>query len=206
MTRHFYDGFGRRIATRDPAGRTISQVWCDCGAMEALVDANGNRTRWERDVQGRVTREIRADNTTDTHYTYDLAGRLKTITDPKEQVTTHSYNFDDSVSGTGFTDEVIATPDISYTYDAYYPRVATMVDGIGTTSYTYKSAGTNGAGQVATVDGPLANDTIAYTYDELGRVIQRTINGSGNQVDWDFDALGRVISRGESAWRIHLHL
>jgi YD repeat-containing protein len=33
ITRHFYDGFGRRIATRDPAGRTISQVWCDCGAM-----------------------------------------------------------------------------------------------------------------------------------------------------------------------------
>jgi YD repeat-containing protein len=80
VTRHFYDGFGRRIATRDPAGRTISQVWCDCGAMEALVDANGNRTRWERDVQGRVTREIRADNTTDTLYTYDLSGRLKTIT------------------------------------------------------------------------------------------------------------------------------
>src|SRR5262249_28036072 len=74
VTRHFYDGFGRRIATRDPAGRTISQIWCDCGALEALVDANGNRTRWERDVRGRVTREIRADNTTDTLYTYDLAG------------------------------------------------------------------------------------------------------------------------------------
>jgi RHS repeat-associated protein len=192
VTRHFYDGFGRRIATRDPAGRTISQVWCDCGAMEALVDANGNRTRWERDVQGRVTREIRADNATDTLYTYDPSGRLKTITDPKDQVTTHSYNGDDSLSGTGYTNEVISTPDVSYTYDASYSRVATMVDGIGTTSYTYVAPGTNGAGQVATVDGPLSNDTIAYTYDELGRVIQRTINGSANQVDWTFDALGRV--------------
>ena len=69
-----------------------------------------------------------------------------------------------------------------------------MVDGIGTTSYTYVAPGTNGAGQVATVDGPLSNDTIAYTYDELGRVIQRAINGSANQVDWTFDALGRVTS------------
>ncbi|MBY0492842.1 MAG: hypothetical protein K2Y23_01385 [Cyanobacteria bacterium] len=194
ITRHFYDGFGRRIATRDPAGRTIAQVWCDCGAMDALVDANGNRTRWERDVQGRVTREIRADNTTDTLYTYDLAGRLKTITDPKDQVTTHSYNLDDSLSGTAYTDEEVETPNVSYTYDSYYARVATMVDGIGTTSYTYKAAGTNGAGQVASVDGPLSNDTIAYTYDELGRAIQRTINGTGNQVDWTFDALGRVTS------------
>ena len=194
ITRHFYDGFGRRMATRDPAGRTISQVWCDCGAMDALVDANGHRTSWERDVQGRVTRELRADTTTDTLYTYDLAGRLKTITDPKDQVTTHSYNLDDSLSGTAYTDEEIETPNVSYTYDAYYARVATMVDGIGTTSYTYKPAGTNGAGQVATIDGPHSNDTIAYAYDELGRVIQRTINGSANQVDWTFDALGRVTS------------
>jgi len=194
ITRHFYDGFGRRTATLDPAGRTISQVWCDCGSMEALVDANGNRTKWERDVQGRVTREIRADNTTDTLYTYDLAGRLKTVTDPKDQVTTHSYNVDDSLSGTAYTNEVISTPDVSYTYDAFYARVATMVDGIGTTSYTYKAAATNGAGQVASVDGPLSNDTITYTYDELGRVTVRAINGTANTVTWAFDALGRVTS------------
>ena len=63
------------------------------------------------DVQGRVTREIRADATTDTLYTYDLAGRLKTITDPKDQVTTH-----DSLSGTavhqrGNRDTEPAAPD-----------------------------------------------------------------------------------------------
>jgi RHS repeat-associated protein len=194
VTLHFYDGFGRRISTRDPAGRTIAQQWCDCGAMDALIDANGNRTRWERDVQGRVIREIRADNTTDTHYTFDLAGRLKTITDPKDQVTTHSNNLDDSLSGTAYTNEEIETPNVSYTYDTYYARVATMVDGIGTTTYTCKAPSANGAGQVATIDDPLANDTIAYTYDELGRVTQRTINGSANQVDWTFDALGRVTS------------
>jgi len=194
VTRYFYDGFGRRIATRDPMGRTISQVWCDCGPQEALIDANGNRTRWERDVQGRVTREIRADDTTDTLYTHDLSGRLKTVTDPKDQVTTHTYNADDSLSGTAYTDEEVNTPDVSYTYDSYYARVATMVDGIGTTTYSYIAPGANGAGQVATVDGPLSNDTIAYTHDELGRVIRRTINGTANQVDWTFDALGRVIS------------
>jgi len=194
ITRHFYDAFGRRIATRDPAGRAISQVWCDCGAMEALVDANGNRTTWERDVQGRVTREVRADNITDTLYTYDLSGRLKTVTDPKDQVTTHSYNIDDSLSGTAYTSEQIETPNVSYTYDTYYARVTTMVDGIGTTSYAYVVPGANGAGQVASVDGLLSNDTLTYSYDQLGRVIQRTINGSANEVDWTFDALGRVTS------------
>ena len=52
----------------------------------------------------------------------------------------------------------------------------------------------NGAGQVATVDGPLRNDTIAYSYDEFGRLIQRAINGAANTVTWAFDALGRVTS------------
>jgi YD repeat-containing protein len=122
-------------------------------------------------------------------------------------VTTHSYNADDSRSGTGYTGEVIATPDVSYSYDSFYARVATMVDGIGTTSYTYIAPGTSGAGQVATVDGPLSNDTIAYTYDELGRVIQRAINGSANQVEWTFDALGRVTSEenllGEFTYSYH---
>jgi RHS repeat-associated protein len=190
ISRHFYDGYGRRIATRDPAGRTISQVWCECGSMEALIDGKGQRTSWDRDVQGRVTREIRADGTTDTLYTYDLTGRLKTITDPMDQVTTFSYNNDDSLASTGFTNETIATPDISHTYETYYPRPATMVDGNGTTTYTYKAAGTNGAANLASVDGPFSSDTISYTYDELGRVLTRMLNGTGTEIT--YDALGRL--------------
>jgi YD repeat-containing protein len=84
-----------------------------------------------------VTREIRADGTTDTLYTYDSAGRLTTVTDPMDQVTTYTYNVDGSLASTGFTNETIATPDISHTYDSYYPRPATMVDGNGTTTYSY---------------------------------------------------------------------
>ncbi len=47
---------------------------------------------------------------------------------------------------------------------------------------------------MALVDGPLSNDTITHTYDELGRVTERAINGSANTVTWAFDALGRVTS------------
>jgi RHS repeat-associated protein len=190
ITRHFYDGYGRLIATRDPAGRTVSYVWCSCGVLEALMDAKGQRTTWERDAQGRVTREIRADGTTDTVYSYDGAGRLATVTDPLDQVTTYTYNVDGSLASTGFTDDVIATPDISHTYDAYYPRQATMMDGNGTTTYSYVAAGTNGAGAVASVDGPFSNDTINYTYDELGRVATRMLNSTGTELT--YDVLGRL--------------
>lgn len=194
ITRHFYDGLGRRTSTRDPQGRVITQVWCACGALDALLDADGNRTSWERDWQNRVTREVRADGVTDTLYTYDATGRLKTVTDPKNQVTTHTYATDDSLLTTVYTNATVPTPGVTYTYDPVYPRVLTMVDGIGITNYAYKAPGVLGAGQAASVDGPLANDTISYTYDQLGRVTERAINGASNTVTWVFDPLGRVIS------------
>jgi YD repeat-containing protein len=71
-----------------------------------------------------------------------------------------------------------------------------MSDGIGLTAYTFHPAGQLGAGQVAGVDGPLTDDTITYSYDELGRVTTRAINGAANTVTWAFDALGRVTSEG----------
>lgn len=95
--------------TRDRLGRVLTYVWCPCGSQDALIDANGNRTTWERDTQGRVTREIRAGGTTDTVYTYDGTGRLATVTDPKNQVTTHVYGTDDSLTSTTYTNAVIAT-------------------------------------------------------------------------------------------------
>jgi len=192
ITRHVYDGYGRRTATIDPAGRTVSVVWCACGRVDALVDAKGQRTRWEYDAANRVTREVRADNTTDTLYAYDGVGRLSTVTDPMDQVTTYTHNLDNSVSSTSFTNETIATADLSHTYDAYYPRPLTMVDGNGTTTYTYKAAGTLGAGQLASVDGPLTNDTLTYTYDALGRVATRLLNGTGTELT--YDTLGRIAA------------
>ena len=87
------------------------------------------------------------------------------------------------------------TPTVSYTYDTAYPRVSTMLDGIGTTQYGYNpitTTATLGAGRVATIDGPWANDTIGYEYDELGRVSERAINGAANTVTLGYDALGRL--------------
>ncbi len=103
------------------------------------------------------------------------SGRLATVTDPKGQVTTYTYARDDALLGVTFSNAAIPTPGVSYAYDPVYGRTATMIDGIGTTTYIYHPAGQLGAGQVATVDGPLLDVTLADTYDALGRVVQRTI-------------------------------
>jgi hypothetical protein len=67
----------------------------------------------------RVTREIRADGVTDTLYTYGArSGRLLTLTDPKDQVTTYAHAADGQVLSTTFTNAVgDPTPGVSFTYD-----------------------------------------------------------------------------------------
>jgi YD repeat-containing protein len=196
-TRMTYDAARRLTSVRDPLGRVVTQDWCGCGSLEALIDANGNRTRWERDVQGRVTRQVRA-NGSDTDYLYETTtSRLKKVTDAKNQETNYTYVTDDQIQQITYTNAQIATPSVSFTYDATYGRLATMGDGIGTTTYGYHAVATPpalGATQLASVDGPLANDTITYSYDQLGRVTTRAINGAANTVTWAFDALGRVTS------------
>jgi len=51
-----------------------------------------------------------------------------------------------------------------------------------------------GDGRLLSIDGPWANDTIAYSYDELGRMKQRTINGSANVSAVEYDSDGRVTT------------
>jgi RHS repeat-associated protein len=191
----FYDSLRRLVFTRDPSGQTVTQQWCNCGALERLIDANGNATRWERDAQNRITREIRADNSETTFVYENTTSRLKRRIDPKGQNRDVTYFRDDNIQQISYPNAETATPTASFSYSQIYDRVVSMSDGTGTTSYTYHpvtTSGTPGALQLASVDGPLANDTISYSYDELGRVVNRSINGiAASQI---YDPLGRISS------------
>src|SRR5262249_51885895 len=89
------------------------------------------------------------------------------------------------------------TPSVTYTYDSIYNRAATIADGSGTTSYGYNPVSVPpalGANRLVSIDGAIANDTITFTYDELGRVNNRQIGGATNSETWNFDSLGRLSS------------
>jgi YD repeat-containing protein len=49
-THNVYDALRRMTSTTDPLGRTVTQQWCRCGSLDAIVDANGNETRWKREA------------------------------------------------------------------------------------------------------------------------------------------------------------
>ncbi len=67
-----------------------------------------------------------------------------------------------------------------------------MIDGAGTTSYQYHSIGVLGALKLAKETGPLPADSLAYSYDALGRLTLRTFGGRGET--FAYDNLGRLIT------------
>jgi hypothetical protein len=97
----------------------------------------------------------------------------------------------------------VATPSIKFKYDPVYGRLIEMQDGSGITAD--HPAGALGAGQLATVDGPLAEDTIGYAYDALGRVTRRSINGEANMETLEaYDLAGRLTSKLNALGRFTL--
>jgi hypothetical protein len=113
------------------------------------------------------------------------------VTDALAQVKTYTYAKDDRLSGITYTGAVNPTPDVSFTYDPYFPRLTAMSDGTGTRQYAYVPVGAPGALQLQQEAGPLAASAIASAYDALGRLSSRTVQGAGAET-FQHDAIGRL--------------
>jgi YD repeat-containing protein len=166
--------------------------WCPCGSLESITDPLGRITSWVHDLQGRVTAKIYADSS-QISYSYETnTSRLNSTIDAKNQATIYDYFVDNNLKQITYSNAVISTPNVAFTYDTNYNRLLTMTDGIGTTTngyYPITIPPSLGAARLATVSGPLNASTIAYKYDELGRITNRSINGVEETMS--FDALDR---------------
>ncbi len=189
-----YDPLRHLTDTYDNAGRHTQFSWCGCGSLDGITDPNGNVTTFVRDLENRVVTKIYPD-LTQINYSYETnTSRLHSVTDAKNQSTLYSYFTDDNLKQVTYSNAVVATPSVSFTYDTNYNRIVTMVDGTGTNTYSYYSvaSGQLGAGQLSSVSNSFIGPTsvIAYNYDALGRITNRAINGVSQQVA--FDMLNRV--------------
>lgn len=206
-TYRHYNANRKMDSITDPLNRTTNYGWCTCGALNSITDANSHITTFNRDLQSRVYQKVFHDGKS-ISYLYDgqtaantagASSRLKSMTDAKGQRTNYAYFADDNIQQITYTDSSgnalnPPTPSVNFTYDPNYNRVKTMVGGTGTTTYGYNpitAPPALGAGQLASVAGPLANSTITYGYDELGRVTNRSINGAANASSSTYDSLGR---------------
>ena len=202
VTTYGYDADRRLTSVTEPTSgsstRTTSYQYYENGTLKDIIDANGNDTHWDIDIESRPTKKTYAYGTSAAKYeTYayeNTTSRLKSVTDALGQVKTFTYGLDDRVTGITYTSSVNSTPNVTFGYDTYFPRLSSMTDGTGTTNYSYTAIGTNGALKLSSIAGPYSNDTIGLTYDALGRLAGRNITG-GNET-FGYDALSRLTSHG----------
>ena len=204
-TYRHYDANRNVDTITEPRGLT-HYGWCTCGSLIAITDPNGNLTTFKRDLQGRVYQKVFPDLSTINYLfegqsgpnTVGITNRLNSSVDSLNRRTNYSYFKDDNISQISYTDLSGSplnppTPSVGYSYDPSYNRLTAMTDGVGLTSYAYhpiNSPPELGAGKLASIDGPLVNDTVALTYDELGRVRDESVSGVTETVT--YDSLGRL--------------
>ncbi len=212
VANYVYDKNRRRISVTEeatvgttPTTRTTAYDYFANGALQQLTDAAGNKTRWTLDYQSRPLTKTYAYNTPEAKtetYTYDATGRPKTVTDALGQVKTYSYNEDDTVSAltyTNHTDPLYPTPNVTYGYDDYWPRLILMTDRSGpnatlaSTEFEYTPLGIDGALQLQSEsnDG-WYNQHMGYFYDALGRMSQRW--SAESPETFTYDSLGRLAT------------
>jgi RHS repeat-associated protein len=189
--RYTHDANRRLTAIIDPLGQETLLGYNRTGQVTSLTDAKGYVTNWSYDVQGRLTSKQFADTSTVT-YTYEnTTSRLKSITDALGQTKQFSYAKDDRTVGVSYVNAVNSTPNITFAYDPYFPRIVSRTDGGGTAQYSYVPIGSLGALRLQQESGPLANSTIGNAYDELSRLTARTVAGASAET-FQYDALGRL--------------
>jgi RHS repeat-associated protein len=194
-----YNSIQQMTKRTDFLGRATLFQWCSCGDLSSLTDPMGRTTSWNKDVQGRVTTKQYGDGSQIQYFYENNTSRLRQVIDEKQQVTQFVFNHDDTLKSISYGNAANATPGVSYTYDPDYERVTSMSDGTGTTSYSYNpitSSPVLGAGQLAAETSPLPNATIAYGYDELGRLLSTSIGGVASTVT--YDTAGRIGSAANS--------
>lgn len=198
-TSYTYDADREPIAQTDPLGHSATYAYNPAGKLNSYTDRNGHTTTWTLDDQSRRTSKQFPDGST-TSIDYEVTLSLPAVaTDALGQITTYTYNSDNTVASRGYSANQ-PTATVSFTYDPAYSRVLSMTDGIGTTTYSYYPiTGTPslGANRLQSITSPIAggtgSDTVSYSYDALGRVVSRSVNGVAQTAA--YDAIGRVTSK-----------
>lgn len=175
-----YDELQRLIRVQDTAGNSANMAYDDRGNLAKLIDTRGTATNFYYDNLNRIQSKTFVDGSSES-WSYDVAGNSVARRDTQGRITRTYLD----LNGNPVRLDSPSSADVTFGYDAL-DRIVRMVDGQGTTNYAYDTRG-----QLLSEDGPYANDTVSYTYDDLGRRATMQVNGA-DQVTYNYDTLGRL--------------
>lgn len=167
-----YDAAHRLASIKDSRGsKTLTYNWSPGGWLNSVTDGEGKITNYRYDPSGRLA-GITAPNNDELTFAFDPAGRLTEKRLANGISSRYTWNADDSLAGITHAKAGTTLAANAYTYD-----------GVGN-----RSANTETIGGTAL--------SLAYSYDELKRLIQ-VANGTPTQQEaYQYDPLGNRTQKG----------
>jgi RHS repeat-associated protein len=174
------DAQNGRITGTTTGDVATARTYDGFGAVASLDTNTGTtplyQASYTRDADGRITQAVVDQNgvTTTWGYSYDSRGRLATVSENGSVVDTYGYDANGNrISVNGQTvatynadDQITSYNGVPYTYAADGSLAV-----VGTTTYQYDALG-------HLLDVKTPTETIAYTYDGLGRRVGKSVNGT----------------------------
>jgi RHS repeat-associated protein len=207
VSRNEYDDNGRLIATVDADGNRTEFTHDIDGRQEVITDRLGHATLYIYDDCGNVLSKTDANNNTTT-YTYDANNQMKSKTDALGNTTQYSYDAMGKLLS--YTDAAGSVLTNTYSAKGYLTSIAAL--GVTQLVINYDDAGS------ITDTKDAAGNTTSYTYDSQSRVtgvtdaigvyvkftyddnghVATATNGLGLTSTFTYDAKGNCISRSQN--------
>ncbi|MES9964544.1 MAG: RHS repeat-associated core domain-containing protein [Candidatus Sedimenticola sp. 20ELBAFRAG] len=189
-TANAYDALNRVTQVTDAHGGVVQYAYDSQDNLTSVTDALGLITTYSYDGFGNLA-SLTSPDTGITTYSYDNAGNRLTKTDARGVTTSYSY---DAIGRLVSIDNPGNNLDVTFGYDAGtngIGRLTSMIDGEGTTTYTYSTFGQL-SNKSRTGDSNTAT-TFQYDYDTSGRLAS-LIYPSGRKVLYSYNTRGEVES------------
>lgn len=186
-TRKFeYNALGQQIAATNQNNEATRTEYDSLGRIRSVTAPDDGATSYTYDTAGNIKTRV-DDNQHTTTYDYDAARRLKSVTDPLNRSVSYGYDADGNqetatnARGTVSTTKHDAlgrptkttysddTPDVATVFDSVGNRKE-VTDGTGTRTFTYDAAN-----RLKTASVPGQVKGFAYSYDDAGRLANRTL-------------------------------
>ena len=186
-TTYTYNADNQPVKVEAPNKAITETEYDGAGQVTSQADGNKNTTKYKRNSVEEVT-EVTDPLGRVTKKTYDAAGNLKTLEDPAKRTTTYKYDPANRLTEVSYSSGKPAT--VTYEYDKDGDRTK-MVDGTGTTKYTYDqldrlTESENGHKEVSKYEYDLANEQTKITYPNK-KAVTRAFDTAGRLekvTDW----------------------